>query len=123
LCDFLSEDVVHHGLKGCWRICESKEHNRWFEQSFARFKGCLPFVSLFDTDVVVSPSYVEFGEQFLSGEVVDQFSDERKWVFIGDSPLVQSSIVLDWSELSVFLFDKEESAGVGGVGSSDPLET
>jgi hypothetical protein len=60
LCDFFSEDVVHHCLKGCRGIGEAKEHDCWFKESFTCFKGGLPFISLFDSDIVVAPTYIEF---------------------------------------------------------------
>ena len=30
-CNFLSEDCIHHGLEGCWGVCQSEEHNSGFE--------------------------------------------------------------------------------------------
>ncbi|PFH45510.1 hypothetical protein AMATHDRAFT_159151, partial [Amanita thiersii Skay4041] len=45
--NFVSEYVVHHCLKGCWRstICP---------------EGCFPFVALFDPDIVIPPSDIHF---------------------------------------------------------------
>jgi hypothetical protein len=62
LCNFFSEDVIHHCLEGCWGVCKAKKHDRWLEESFAYFKGGLPFISFLDVDIVVAPLYVKLGE-------------------------------------------------------------
>ena len=62
--DEVSEDVVHYRLEGCGQVCQSKEHDCWFEQSSIHLECRFPFVSLFDSDVVVSPSYIELREYF-----------------------------------------------------------
>jgi hypothetical protein len=54
---------VHHHLEGGGRIGKAEEHYRWFKQSFWYEEGCFPLISIFNTDVVVSPSHVKFGEQ------------------------------------------------------------
>ena len=68
--DEVSEDVVHYQLERRGRICQSKKHDCWFEQSSVRLECRFPFVSLFDSDVIVSPSYVKLREDFRSFEVI-----------------------------------------------------
>ena len=68
--DEVSEDVVHYRLERRGRVCQSKEHDCWFEQSSVRSERRFPFVSLFDSYVVVSPSYVELCEDLGPFEVV-----------------------------------------------------
>jgi hypothetical protein len=60
--DGLSENSVHHHLKGHWGVSESKEHNSGFKQSFWGKEGCLPLIPRFYTDVIISPPYVKFHE-------------------------------------------------------------
>ena len=57
-----SENRIHYHLEGCGGVGESKEHHSWFEQSFQGEKRCFPFVPWFDSDVIVSPANVDFGE-------------------------------------------------------------
>jgi len=52
-------------LEGGWGVGQTKEHDLQFEESFGGFEGCLPFVTFFDSDVVVFPSYVELSEEAL----------------------------------------------------------
>ena len=66
-----SEDMVHHSLECSWGVSESKEHHRWFEHTVWGFEHSFPFVALLDTDVVISPSDVEFRED----EHMDQIGD------------------------------------------------
>ena len=68
--DEVLEDVVHYRLECCRRVCQSKEHDCWLKQSSVHSEGRFPFVSLFDSDVVVSPLYVELREYSGSLEVI-----------------------------------------------------
>ncbi|KIJ43941.1 hypothetical protein M422DRAFT_119956, partial [Sphaerobolus stellatus SS14] len=53
--NIVMENVVHHGLKSCWAIAESKEHHKWFKQASIRPEGCLPLVSLLNAYIIVTP--------------------------------------------------------------------
>ena len=60
-----------------WKVAGEllRPKNIGFEQSFVGNKGCFPLVSISDTDVVVSPSDVKFGEDlgifYLINEILD----------------------------------------------------
>ena len=62
--------MVHVGLEGGRRIAESEEHNGWLIEPKRGGEGCLPSVFQSDEDVVVSPSDVEFGEDFAVFEFI-----------------------------------------------------
>ena len=68
--DKVSEDVVHYRLERRGRVCQSKEHDCWFEQSLVHSESHFPFISLFDSDVVVSPLYVQLREDLGPFEVI-----------------------------------------------------
>jgi len=61
------------------------------------FEGRLVFVTLFDTYVVISPSYVQLGEYRSSPKIRKEVRDEGKRILISDGVLVEMSVVLDWS--------------------------
>jgi len=63
-------------------------------------------------DVVVSPSYVEFGEQGSGVSFIYKLGNQWQWIGVSNRPLVKSSVVLDGSELSILLFDKKEGCGI-----------
>ncbi|PFH46802.1 hypothetical protein AMATHDRAFT_153753, partial [Amanita thiersii Skay4041] len=58
--NLISKDVIHHGLKCRWGVCESEEHYQWFKQSLVCSEGCLPFITILDPDVIVAPSDIHF---------------------------------------------------------------
>ena len=91
---FILEDGVHHGLKGRGGVGESKEHYIWFEQSLVGDEGCFPLVSIFDVDIVVPPSDIEFREEFRSFDSCNEFGDEGERVAIFYRPFIDFSIVL-----------------------------
>jgi len=66
LSDFGAKDGVHHHLKGGGGVHQSKEHDRWFEQSFWGEEGGLLFIAFFDMDVIVTPLNVDFCEESTS---------------------------------------------------------
>ena len=60
--DHVSEGVIHESLECGWRVAETKEHDHWLEESFVCDEGHFPLVSIFDTNIVIPPMNVEFGE-------------------------------------------------------------
>src|SRR6202040_920878 len=108
LVDQRFENVVHKILKCCRRIRESKEHNCWFEKSVVRAKSGFPFISFLYTNIVVSPSDIHFRENFSWSKFIDEFTNQREWIVIFDCGVIKLSIILCWSQCSIFLFDKKE---------------
>jgi len=67
----------------------------------------LPFISGLDAYIIEAPMDVEFREVLGSAELRDEFGDERERVLVFDSYSVQRAIVLDQSERTIFLLNKE----------------
>ena len=86
---------VHEGLKGGRTVCHAKVHYSWLEQSSVRDNSSLPFISLSDTNVMIPPSYVEFGEVLRLRQSVDYVCGQGEWIPIFNSDFVKSAIVLD----------------------------
>jgi len=63
------EHTVHGSLEGCRGVGQPKEHYSGFEQAFGCFEGGLPLVSFFNSDIIIPPSYAEFGEEGSSLEL------------------------------------------------------
>ncbi len=110
-----SEHAVHGALEGRGGVGQSKEHYSRFEQPFGCFESGFPFVSLLNSDVIVSPLYVELGEEGSSLELLQDRFYQGEGVVVVDRLLVQLLVVLDRSEFSIFLFNEEEWRGVWGV--------
>ncbi|KIJ59177.1 hypothetical protein HYDPIDRAFT_101119, partial [Hydnomerulius pinastri MD-312] len=60
--DVFPEDVVHHRLECRWGVGKTEEHDRRLKEPAVSPKGGLPFISFLDADVVISPAYVQLGE-------------------------------------------------------------
>ena len=54
------EDVIHHGLEGGQAVGEAEEHDQGFEEAPIHSEGGFPLPSLFDSYIVVSPTYIQF---------------------------------------------------------------
>ena len=54
------EDVIHHGLESGQAIGEAEEHDQGFEEAPIDLEGSFPLVSLLDSYIVVSPTYIQF---------------------------------------------------------------
>ena len=74
--DEISESMVHIGLEGGWEVAKSKEHNSQLEEPKRCREGSFPAVFGLDEDIVISPSYVKFGEDLAIFQFVHQFQDE-----------------------------------------------
>jgi len=75
-------------LEGGGGVGQPEEHYLWFEQPFWCFESSLPLVSFFDLDIVVPPSYVEFGEEGLSLELFQNRFYQGERVVVADCLLV-----------------------------------
>ena len=106
--DVICEVVVHECLESWRRSTEAKEHDGQFEQSLLSDECCLPFVSFFDANVVISPTDIKLRKVGEVVEVVDEVSNKGKGISILDSVFIQVSVILYWVKFSVFLFNKEE---------------
>ena len=58
----------------------------------------LPFITLFNADVVVPPSHVHLGEVPGLLQLVNQFLDEGQGVSVLDRHLIELAVVLDWAQ-------------------------
>ena len=77
LSDVVGKVMIHERLESQGRSAESKEHYCWFKQSQEGDECGLPLIPLFYLHIVVSPSYVEFGEMRELSEIIDQVRDQR----------------------------------------------
>ncbi len=107
-----SKHSVHCSLEGGGGVGQSEEHDPWFEQSHRGFEGGLPFVAFFDPDIVVSPPYVELGEERSTLELFQDRFDQGERIVVVDRLFVQLSVVLDGSEFPILLFNEEEGGRI-----------
>jgi hypothetical protein len=75
--DYVGENAVHERLKGGRTVTKSKEHYSGFKKTERCDECTLPLVVFLDSNIVISPSYVKFGEQGGVLHVIDEFWDER----------------------------------------------
>ena len=104
----VTEDLIHETLEGSRRIAETEGHGGWLEETPVGAEGCLPLVSFLDPDVIVAPAYVQLGEEPGVLCLIDELLDKRKGIFVLDGPFIELSIILDWAQRAILLFDKEE---------------
>ena len=104
--------IVYYSLKGRRGVGEAEEHDSGLEKPIACLEGCLPFVTFFDMDIVISPLDTKLGEPFLPEDAVDELGYQWKGIAVGHSPFIEIPVILYWPQFSIFLFDEEEPAGI-----------
>ena len=67
LIDEVFENVIHHCLEGGWDVGEAEEHDKGLEDTPICSEGGLPFISLLDSYVVISPAYIQLCEVLCLG--------------------------------------------------------
>ena len=75
--DVISKVKVHKRLERQWGAAKSKKHHCWFKQSKRHDESSFPLVTFFDSNVVISPSYVKLSKERELAKVVDKVRDER----------------------------------------------
>ena len=111
--------VIHEALKSGGGIGETKEHHSGFKESLMDDEGRFPLMPVFDSDIIVSPSDVEPGEDFCPLEFIDEVGNEGERVCVMDSVFVNVAIVLTGSKATVFFLDEEERGRLCGVRGVD----
>ena len=66
----------------------------WLVKPSRCFKGSLPSVFFFYADVVIAPSNVECGEEFLSMQLFQDLFNAGYWVHVTDGPAIDLPVVL-----------------------------
>ena len=108
-CDHISKGRVHESLEGQWQVTLSKEHDQRFINTVRCDECSFPFVSFFDSDVVIPPPNVHFGDFF---QFVDEGRNERERIGILDSMFIEVLVVLARAKSSFLLLNKEEGRGL-----------
>jgi hypothetical protein len=111
--DKVLEDSIHHGLEGGRRVGESEEHYSGLEESFIRYEGRFPSILLFNENFIIPPFNIEPCEYGGSSQAVNELGNKRRGIAIFNCSSIHCSVVLDWSEFSIFLLYEEERYGIG----------
>ena len=78
-------------------------------------KGGFPLVTVFNVNVVVTPSDVKLGEQLGVFDLIDEVRDEGEGVGILNGVFIHVAVILIGMEATIFLFDKEEWGCLRGI--------
>ena len=111
--DHISERVVHESLECGRGVAKAKEHDCQFEESFVRDEGRLPLVAIFDADIVVPPTNIEFGEVASVFQLVHEVGDKGKGVGVTGGVFVEVPVILAGMEFAILLLDEEEERCLG----------
>ena len=91
------ECFVHVTLEGCRGVGETKEHDRWLEESLISSESCLPLITFLDPDVIITPSDIKFGKEARVLGLVNEFLDQWQGVLVLDRHVIELSVILNWS--------------------------
>ena len=69
--DQIFKNCVHHCLEGGRAVGQSKEHHKWLIKASVGLEGCFSFVSVFHSDIVESPTYVQLSEVLSSLQLIN----------------------------------------------------
>src|SRR5258707_4160038 len=89
-----AEDVIHHCLEGGQQVAQSKEHDKWLEESLVHGEGRLPLIPFFQSDIVEAPMEVQGSEPFCIMQPGEHIRDQWKRVGVLHHDLVQLPVVL-----------------------------
>src|ERR1700742_3024371 len=89
------EDLIHHCLEGGRTVSETKEHDSRLKESSICTEGRFPLITILDPDVVISPPYIQFGEELCFGYLGNEVRDQWEWVCILDGESIQFPIALN----------------------------
>jgi len=62
-------------LESGWRVGETEEHYGRLEQSFWSEEGGFPFISFFDSNVVISPLNIDFCKECAASKLLNDLGN------------------------------------------------
>jgi len=104
----VSENLVHHSLKGGRAVCHTEVHYQQLEQALIGAEHCLPLVVFTNANVVVAPANVELHEDLGTFESMDEVVNEWEGVLVFACDDIEGLVVLDESQSAIFFLDKED---------------
>jgi len=102
-------------LEGGRGIAKAKIHDLRDETAKGGEKCSTETVLWCNVNVVESPANIKFSKDHGGSKAHDQLIDEREQIVIRNSPLIDFSIVHDWTKRSIELLDEEEGGCDGGL--------
>ena len=69
--------IIHEAHECTRGIRESERHDKPFAEPFGSFKCCLPFIPRPDANLVIPFSEVQLGENFGTGQLIQQVINAR----------------------------------------------
>lgn len=91
----IGKDGVHKGLKSGRGIAKAEGYDQQFEKAKGAFEGGFPFITLANTDIVISPMDIEFRKIAGTLKFVNKFRNKGQWCSVLDSDDIESTIILD----------------------------
>jgi hypothetical protein len=98
--NFLTEDLVHHGLECGGGVAKAEEYDQWFKATAIGNECGFPLVTFSNSHIVISPMNVKLGEDLGILDLINEFRDQWERVVILDSHAIEFPIVLDRSKIS-----------------------
>ena len=102
------ENFVHEAHKCAWSIGETEWHDEPFIQSLACLEGRLPLVTFPDTNLMITVSEVQLGEDRGSSELIQKIVDAGNRKAIAHRDTVDGPVV-DAKTSGAVLLRREES--------------
>ena len=112
--DHVSKDMIHECSKSWRSITEAKEHYGGFKEAERSDECRFPLVFLPNANVVITPLNIELCEQCGILHIIDQLWDEGGRIPVVNGVGVKISIILAWSQSSIFLGHEEKWRGLWG---------
>ena len=78
-------------------------------------KGSFPLITVFDLNVVIAPSHIEFGEDLSVFYLIDEARGKKERIGIFDCVFINISVVLTRSEAIITFSHKEKGRCLGGI--------
>src|ERR1700742_796434 len=103
----IREGVIHEVLELGRRVAQSKRHNTVFKETIFCLECCLPFITWFNPDKVISGLKIQGGKVFSAPEFLNQSLNQWEWVRIFDSVIIQCAIINAHPPFAILLWDKD----------------
>ena len=104
-----------------WSIREAKRHDLILKMSILGSKSYHPFIAFTNSHLMVGVGEVQLSEPPSLAKPIQQFTNQRQWIFVFDSDIVEILIIYIKAEAPIWLLIKQNRCTGRKFGKPDEV--
>ena len=114
-----SQNLVNVSLEGGRSIRKAKKHDLIFEITIPSLECRLPFIAFTNPYTIIDIGKIQLGKSFCPTELIQRLANQRQWISVFDSNIIEALIIHAKAEASIWLPVEKDRCFSGGLRRSN----